>query len=111
MKKSDKPILKHIPDFLDYCEVEKGLSDKTQENYQRYLQKFISWLEKAIEKLSREQKQVVLMRLHGELPFKEIARVVNCPLNTVLGRMHYAVQNLQKMVKKEYGGELQNVLS
>lgn len=47
MKKSDEPIIKHIPDFLDYCEVEKGLSDKTQENYQRYLQKFVSWLEKA----------------------------------------------------------------
>ncbi|XOA43224.1 MAG: site-specific integrase [Candidatus Nealsonbacteria bacterium] len=39
--------MKHIPDFLDYCEVEKGLSDKTQENYQRYLQKFASWLKKA----------------------------------------------------------------
>jgi len=46
MKKSDKPILKHIPDFLDYCEVEKGLSSKTQENYQRYLKKFSIWLNK-----------------------------------------------------------------
>lgn len=46
MKKSNLPIIKHIPDFLDYCEVEKGLSDKTQENYNRYLQKFISWLKK-----------------------------------------------------------------
>ena len=46
MKKSDIPIIKHIPDFLDYCEVEKGLADNTQENYKRYLQKFIFWLEK-----------------------------------------------------------------
>jgi len=44
MKKSDKSIIKHIPDFLDYCEVEKGLSSKTQENYSRYLQKFLLWL-------------------------------------------------------------------
>jgi len=44
MEKSNKSIIEHIPDFLDYCEVEKGLSDKTQENYQRYLQRFISWL-------------------------------------------------------------------
>jgi len=44
MNQSNIPIVKHIPDFLDYCEVEKGLSDKTQENYQRYLQKFIFWL-------------------------------------------------------------------
>jgi site-specific recombinase XerD len=46
MKKSNTPILKHIPDFLDYCEVEKGLADRTQENYQQYLQKFVSWLKK-----------------------------------------------------------------
>lgn len=44
MKKSNKPIIKHVPDFLDYCEVEKGLSDNTQRNYERYLQKFIFWL-------------------------------------------------------------------
>ncbi len=47
MQKSDKPITKHIPDFLDYCEVEKGLSEKTQLNYSRYLQKFIYWLKMA----------------------------------------------------------------
>ncbi|MCP6719372.1 MAG: tyrosine-type recombinase/integrase [Patescibacteria group bacterium] len=47
MKKSKTAIIKHIPDFLDYCEVEKGLASKTQENYQRYLQKLVSWLKKA----------------------------------------------------------------
>jgi len=46
MKKSQKPIIEHIPDFLDYCEIEKGLSNNTQENYHRYLQRFVEWLEK-----------------------------------------------------------------
>lgn len=49
MHKSDKPILKHIPDFLDYCEIERGLSDNTQKNYSRYLNKFHQWL-KAVHK-------------------------------------------------------------
>ena len=44
MIKSNKSIIKHIPDFLDYCEVEKGLADRTQENYQHYLQKLVQWL-------------------------------------------------------------------
>jgi site-specific recombinase XerD len=44
MKKSEIPIIKLIPDFLNYCDIEKGLSSKTQENYQRYLQKFVLWL-------------------------------------------------------------------
>lgn len=44
MKKSNKPIIKYIPDFLDYLEVGKGLSDKTQENYNKFLKKFSLWL-------------------------------------------------------------------
>ena len=44
MQKSNKPIIKQVPDFLDYCEIEKGLSDNTQKNYSRYLNKFIGWL-------------------------------------------------------------------
>lgn len=50
MQESNKPIIKHIPDFLEYCEIEKGLADNTQRNYKIYLQKFVSWLEKADKK-------------------------------------------------------------
>ncbi len=44
MHKSEKPIIRHTPDFLDYCEVERGLSDNTQKNYRRFLYKFERWL-------------------------------------------------------------------
>ncbi len=44
MTKSNKPIIKYLIDFLDYCEIEKGLSSKTQENYSRFLNKFFIWL-------------------------------------------------------------------
>ncbi len=44
MEKSDKPIIKHITDFLEYLEVERGVANKTQENYSRYLNKFVKWL-------------------------------------------------------------------
>jgi len=40
----NKSIIKYLPDFLDYIEIEKGLSSKTQENYTRFLQKFFNWL-------------------------------------------------------------------
>ena len=44
MDKSNKPIIKHITGFLEYLEIEKGAASKTQENYSRYLNKFIKWL-------------------------------------------------------------------
>ena len=43
-EQSPLPICQHVLDFLDYCEVEKGLSNSTQKNYQRYLKKFTTWL-------------------------------------------------------------------
>lgn len=42
---SQKNISKYLTDFLDYLEIEKGLSTKTQENYARFLVKFFKWLE------------------------------------------------------------------
>ncbi len=44
MQESSKTIIEHVPDFLDWIDVEKGLSNKTQENYDRFLKKFIQWL-------------------------------------------------------------------
>jgi len=44
MEESEGPIIKYIPDFLDYCEVEKGLADTTQRDYKLYLARFVSWL-------------------------------------------------------------------
>ena len=44
MKKSKKPIPLHLNDFLDWLEIEKGLSSKSQENYARFLKRFLNWL-------------------------------------------------------------------
>jgi len=44
MNKSQIPIPKHVNDFLDWIDIEKGLSTKTQENYRRFLEKFLLWL-------------------------------------------------------------------
>ena len=42
---NNKTIKNYLTDFLDYCEIEKGLSNKTQENYTRFLKKFFDWLD------------------------------------------------------------------
>jgi len=45
MQNSLKPLKEHLQDFLDFCEVEKGLRKNTQENYKNYLHKFFDWLD------------------------------------------------------------------
>lgn len=49
-KQAQKPIKNYIIPFLDYCEIEKGLTDNTQKNYSQYLNLFIRWLQKTNNK-------------------------------------------------------------
>lgn len=44
MNRSNQPITQHIPNFLDYCEVEKGLSPISTRNYDNFLKMFVDWL-------------------------------------------------------------------
>lgn len=41
-----KHIIEYRTDFLEYLEIEKGLSNRTQETYNRLLNKFFNWLKK-----------------------------------------------------------------
>ena len=54
---------------------------------------------KAVERLPLEQRQVFLLRQEAGLTFQEIAEMTKCPLNTALGRMHYAMEALRKSLK------------
>jgi RNA polymerase sigma-70 factor (ECF subfamily) len=49
----------------------------------------------AISELSDEQREVFLLREISNLPFKDIAKVVDAPENTVKSRMRYALERLQ----------------
>ena len=52
MEKSRKPLPHHINDFLDWLDIEKGLSSKSQESYSRFIKKFLDWLKiKKLENL------------------------------------------------------------
>ena len=58
-------------------------------------------LKDLINQLPEEQKEVVLMRHYYGLKFSEIAEETESNLNTVLGRMRYALINLRKMMKEK----------
>ena len=55
-----------------------------------------------IAQLPEKQRQVFLLRQHGELKFREIAELREEPLSTVLGHMHYALKKLKQAVKEHH---------
>jgi len=56
---------------------------------------------KLIELLPEEQKEVIVLRIYGELSFKEIADITSVSINTALGRMRYGLINLRRMITEK----------
>lgn len=56
-------------------------------------------LKAMIHLLPSEQKEVLIMRHYADMSFKEIAGITDVSINTALGRMRYALNNLRKMMQ------------
>jgi RNA polymerase sigma factor (sigma-70 family) len=54
-----------------------------------------------IEQLPKEQMEVIVLRIYGELSFKEISDITSVSINTALGRMRYGLINLRKMIEEQ----------
>lgn len=95
-----RPIVE-IPDdserdrLLNDPNLSVGNVEASYHNEQTY-----SDLEMMISLLPEPQQEVVKMRIYDNRPFKEIAELTNCSINTALGRMRYAVINLRKMAAR-----------
>jgi RNA polymerase sigma-70 factor, ECF subfamily len=59
-------------------------------------------IEQALDKLSAEHRQVVILKDVQGLSYKEIAEVMETSLGTVMSRLFYARQKLQASLKNEY---------
>lgn len=51
-----------------------------------------------IDELPDDQREVVMMRHYANLSFKEIADIMDCSVNTALGRMRYALLNMRRII-------------
>lgn len=65
-------------------------------------QELIAKINSSINLLTTKQKNVLLLRIEGELSYKEIAKVTNEPLNTVLSHMNYSIKKIRKSLTKHY---------
>jgi RNA polymerase sigma factor (sigma-70 family) len=57
-------------------------------------------LRRAIEQLPEAQRQVLMLRYYSNMKFVDIAKMLGCPLNTALGRVHKAMIKLRAMMEE-----------
>jgi len=73
------------------------IADTSVEEAQKR-EEILSAVEERVGVLPAEQVTVVRLHYWEGMSFKEIAAQQNISINTALGRMHYAVSNLRKML-------------
>lgn len=56
------------------------------------------YVNKFIDLLPEDQKEVLILRHFYEYSFQEIAKMTNSNISTATGRMRYALKNLKKMM-------------
>ena len=56
-------------------------------------------LQMALRKLPEGDRQILLLRHFADMPFKDIARTLNCPIGTVLARAHRALEKLRGLME------------
>ncbi len=57
-------------------------------------------VEKAMRDLPDEQREVVVMKVWGEMTLEEIAKVLEIPVNTVSSRYRYALAKLRELLQR-----------
>ncbi|QAX82689.1 RNA polymerase subunit sigma [Pseudomonas sp. DTU12.3] len=58
-------------------------------------------LESALQTLPADQREVFLLRAHGDLDLAQIASLTETPLETVKSRLRYAQQKLRRLLAEE----------
>lgn len=58
-------------------------------------------LHRAIRRLPAEQREVIALRLNGELTFEQIGRVLGISPNTAASRYRYAIRKLRDALRDE----------
>jgi len=61
-------------------------------------------IRKAIANLPPIYREVVVLRIFEELPYREISKITGAGENTVKSRMRYALERLQSAMKRALGG-------
>ena len=60
-------------------------------------------LDRALQRLEPEARSMVLLRHFGQMSFREIAEVFQCPVGTVLAKVHRSLKALRASLERAHG--------
>ncbi len=88
-----------LPDGRDICELIGMVEDNKEQAIIRG--QSAGRVRKMLDMIPYEQRETIILRLYGNMSFKQIAELTGVSLNTSLGRMRYGLINLRKVMEEK----------
>ena len=82
------------PEHLSVINAEKGHNHEAKDAGQAQTRQ----LRAAMEQLSERDREIIELRHHGQLSFKQIADISGDPIGTLLARHHRALKKLRDLL-------------
>lgn len=60
------------------------------------------YLQELLQSIPQEQREVVILRVHDELKFHEIAKITGCSLSTTKSRFRLGIASIRKKIGGDY---------
>lgn len=103
----DQYRIENSENLISNDESEKNLFDNaniTELDFESKLsnEQTIEDINRIMNRLPENQREVIFMRFYQDLSFKEIAEITGVSINTALGRMRYAIMNMRKMAEENH---------
>ena len=95
--------LRHQDDPADAPPADARASDELGPEQQRCDRETRAALARALDALSAEQRSVLVLTYFHDLPYAEIAQIVDCPIDTVKTRMFHGRRRLRALLSGELG--------
>lgn len=81
---------------------DEDLADRSE------MQKQLDLMRLAMDQLNDSDRQLIELRHHGQLSFKQIAQITGDPIGTLLARHHRALKKLRTCIDSPEGSEAQS---
>ena len=62
-------------------------------------------LQQALNRLPPADREIILLRHFGGLSFKELAKMLDCPIGTALARVHRGLAKLRQIMQQQVNGQ------
>jgi RNA polymerase sigma-70 factor (ECF subfamily) len=92
-----RDLRKHRPPQQLLAEVD-AIDERTDEA--QFTAEDVQGIHAALDELSGEQREVLVLRYIEDMSYDEIARVVSCQVGTVRSRLHYAKRALRGVFER-----------